>query len=223
MRSAAWRRCGMTTAAGSARRRWRRRSSCRTGSWMRDAARMFRLLPVDPGPDVSTAAAAELAGWPVEPGAGGARAAGPGAPGRGRGGRAAGGGCTTCCACTPVRYPMPAPASGRKPSTGCWPGTSTARTGGRCSPAGAGRAAGAREFTGRDDALAWLDAERPSLIAAVTMAAATGRDQEAMRLPLNLSEYLEWRRRFDDWLTVTGDQPRSARRFGRSGQAKPQR
>ena len=27
------------------------------------------------------------------------------------------------------------------------------------------------EFTGRDDALAWLDAERPSLIAAVTMAA----------------------------------------------------
>ena len=39
-------------------------------------------------------------------------------------------------------------------------------------------------FTGRDDALAWLDAERPSLIAAVTMAASTGRDQIAMRLPI---------------------------------------
>jgi hypothetical protein len=31
-------------------------------------------------------------------------------------------------------------------------------------------------FTGRDDALAWLDMERPSLIPAITMAASTGRD-----------------------------------------------
>ena len=31
-----------------------------------DAARMFRLLPADPGPDVSTEAAAELAGWPAD-------------------------------------------------------------------------------------------------------------------------------------------------------------
>jgi len=31
------------------------------------------------------------------------------------------------------------------------------------------------EFTGRQDALAWLDAERASLVAAVTMAADTGR------------------------------------------------
>jgi hypothetical protein len=30
-----------------------------------DAARLFRLLPADPGPDVSTEAAAELAGWPA--------------------------------------------------------------------------------------------------------------------------------------------------------------
>ena len=46
------------------------------------------------------------------------------------------------------------------------------------------------EFTGRDDALAWLDAERPNLIAAVTMAAGTGRDQIALTLPSALSEYL---------------------------------
>ena len=39
-------------------------------------------------------------------------------------------------------------------------------------------------FAGRDEALAWLDAERPSLIAAVTMAAGTGRDQIALDLPL---------------------------------------
>ena len=56
------------------------------------------------------------------------------------------------------------------------------------------------EFTGRDDALAWLDAERPSLIAAITAAASTGRDQIAMLLPLSLAEYLDWRRRFDDKL-----------------------
>jgi hypothetical protein len=31
-----------------------------------DAALLFRLLPVDPGPDVSTEATAELAGWPVD-------------------------------------------------------------------------------------------------------------------------------------------------------------
>ena len=48
-----------------------------------DAARLFRLLPVNPGPDVSTAAAAALAGWPAGRGADGARAAGQGAPGRG--------------------------------------------------------------------------------------------------------------------------------------------
>jgi hypothetical protein len=39
------------------------------------------------------------------------------------------------------------------------------------------------EFTGRHAALAWLDAERASLVAAVVMAAATARDQAAMRLP----------------------------------------
>ncbi len=55
-------------------------------------------------------------------------------------------------------------------------------------------------FTGRDAALAWLDAERPSLVAAVTIAAGTGSDQVALHLPLVLGTYFEWRRRFDDWL-----------------------
>jgi tetratricopeptide (TPR) repeat protein len=57
-------------------------------------------------------------------------------------------------------------------------------------------------FTGRDNALAWLDAERPSLTAAVTMAASTGRDQVAMLLPLRLAEYLAWRWRFDDLIST---------------------
>ena len=68
-------------------------------------------------------------------------------------------------------------------------------------------------FTGRDNAFAWLDAEWPSLVAAVTMAASTGRDQVAMRLPLNLAEYLAWRRRIDDWLATTMVSRDAARRL----------
>lgn len=46
------------------------------------------------------------------------------------------------------------------------------------------------EFTGREAALDLLDAERASLVAAVSMAADTGRDQAALRLPLVLAVYL---------------------------------
>jgi tetratricopeptide (TPR) repeat protein len=70
------------------------------------------------------------------------------------------------------------------------------------------------EFTGRDGALEWLDTERASLVAAVTMAAGTGRDQAAMRLPLALAEYFAWRRRFDDWIAATTISLDAARRLG---------
>ena len=40
------------------------------------------------------------------------------------------------------------------------------------------------EFTDRNGALAWLDAERLCLVAMVRMAADTGREQAAMSLPL---------------------------------------
>ena len=46
------------------------------------------------------------------------------------------------------------------------------------------------EFTDRDAALDWIDAERTSLVAVVQMAPDTGRDQAALRLPLLLGEYL---------------------------------
>jgi hypothetical protein len=42
-------------------------------------------------------------------------------------------------------------------------------------------------FTGRNAALAWLDAERASLVAAVQMAADAGREQAALHLPLMLA------------------------------------
>ena len=73
------------------------------------------------------------------------------------------------------------------------------------------------DFTDRDSALAWLDAEQPSLIAAVTMAAGTGRDQIAMLLPLNLRDYLGRRRRFDDLLATTAVSRDTAHRLGDRG------
>jgi tetratricopeptide (TPR) repeat protein len=69
-------------------------------------------------------------------------------------------------------------------------------------------------FADRRSALAWLDAERLSLVAAPAMAASTGRDEIAMGLPLNLSEYLSWRRYFDDWLATTTISRDAARRLG---------
>jgi hypothetical protein len=64
-----------------------------------------------------------------------------------------------------------------------------------------GAAAGPRapdSFTGHDDAGAWLDAEQGSLIAAVRIGETTGDDQAAVRLPLILGYYLDWRRRPGD-------------------------
>jgi tetratricopeptide (TPR) repeat protein len=80
--------------------------------------------------------------------------------------------------------------------------------------------AGPERFTSRASALAWLDAERASLIAAVDMAADAGRDHAAMSLPMLMAQYLAWRRRFDDLLTVTTVSLNAARRLDdRGGQA----
>ena len=183
------------------------------------AARVFRLLPVNPGPDVSTAAAAALADLPVSD----ARRvigqlvrahlveAAAGAAGRWRmhdllrlyarqlsdahadaDGREQ-------ARDRLLRYYLDT-AGAADDHLRALPGTPV--------PA---------DFTGRDSALAWLDAERPSLVAAVTMAASTGRDQIAMRLPLSLGEYLAWRRRFDDWLSTTMISRDAARRLGDRG------
>jgi hypothetical protein len=66
-------------------------------------------------------------------------------------------------------------------------------------------------MAGRENALAWLDDHRSSVIATVMLSADTGRTWEAMVLPLYLSEYLSWRRRFDDWLAVLAVSRDSAR------------
>ena len=49
------------------------------------------------------------------------------------------------------------------------------------------------EFTDRNGALAWLDAERLCLVAMVRMAADTGREQAAKSLPLLMAQYLGFR------------------------------
>lgn len=180
------------------------------------AATVFRLLPVSPGPDVSTGAAAILAGLPVREArrvlAGLARAhlaeAAVGAGGRWRmhdlvrlyAARLS----NTCAA-----------ADGREQARdrllGWYLDMAEAADGhlralpGMSSPAG---------FAGQDDALDWLDAERLNLVAVISMAADTDRNEAALRLPLILATYFDWRRRFDDLLATTAISLSTARRLG---------
>jgi tetratricopeptide (TPR) repeat protein len=46
------------------------------------------------------------------------------------------------------------------------------------------------------------------------MAAGTGSDQVALRLPSILGTYFSWRRRFDDWLTTLAISLQTARQLG---------
>jgi tetratricopeptide (TPR) repeat protein len=78
-------------------------------------------------------------------------------------------------------------------------------------------AAGPERFTSRASALAWLDTERASLMAAVHMAVGADRDHAAMSLPLLMAQYLAWQRRFDDLLAVTTVSLDAARRLGDRG------
>ncbi|OIV38010.1 hypothetical protein BIV57_08010 [Mangrovactinospora gilvigrisea] len=58
-----------------------------------------------------------------------------------------------------------------------------------------------RLFDSRDQALAWMDAEVGNLVAA-TAHAAQVHPKTGLSLALCMSEYLNWRRRFDNWLAV---------------------
>ncbi len=182
-------------------------------------ARVFRVLPVNPGPDLSTTAAGVLADLP----AGKARRA------LGQLSRAH---LLEAAAGTADRWRMHdllhlyarnlsdahADADGREQARDRLLRyyLETARAAARHLRALPGTPVPAA-FTSRDSAFAWLDAERPNLVAAVTMAASTGRDQIAMELPLSLSDSLAWRRRFDEWLATTTVSRDAARRLGERG------
>ncbi|MEU6669907.1 tetratricopeptide repeat protein [Streptomyces sp. NPDC046727] len=75
-------------------------------------------------------------------------------------------------------------------------------------------------FPDRPRALAWLDRERAGLVAAVQWAAEERYARLSVPLAEFLAEYLEWRRYFDDWLTVAGVARDAAHRTGdRRGEA----
>ncbi|MFF3634084.1 tetratricopeptide repeat protein [Streptomyces sp. NPDC002250] len=57
-------------------------------------------------------------------------------------------------------------------------------------------------FADRAEALAWLDGERASLVAAVQWAGEDRHARTAVALASCLEEYLRWRRHFDDGLSV---------------------
>ncbi|WP_234444635.1 tetratricopeptide repeat protein [Streptomyces sp. NRRL F-525] len=59
-------------------------------------------------------------------------------------------------------------------------------------------------FADRVGALAWFDGERAGLVAAVQWAREERYADTAVRLSQRLSDYLDWRRSFDDKITVCG-------------------
>jgi tetratricopeptide (TPR) repeat protein len=178
-------------------------------------ARLFRLLPLNPAPDVSTAAAAVLAGQSTGTTkvllADLARAhlaeAAPSGPGRWRMhdllrlyaqqlSQRSDGDSRRALDRLLVYYLSVADAA--DDHLRALPGTAVPAT-----------------FGNREKALAWLDAEWRSLTAGVTMAAGLGLDHIAMRLSECLTVYLgDWRRRSDEHLAVTMAGRDAARRLG---------
>ncbi|MET7694090.1 tetratricopeptide repeat protein [Streptomyces sp. NPDC005483] len=63
--------------------------------------------------------------------------------------------------------------------------------------------AAADAFAAQDQALAWLDNERVNLTASVAVAAAIRHHDTAVQLPVILYDYLMWRGYFDDLIAVT--------------------
>ncbi|WDF44824.1 tetratricopeptide repeat protein [Streptomyces sp. T12] len=69
-------------------------------------------------------------------------------------------------------------------------------------------------FAARAQALAWLDGERAGLVAAVGWAREERFAGAAVQLAACLGEYLDWRRHFDDWITVAEAAREAAHRSG---------
>jgi tetratricopeptide (TPR) repeat protein len=69
-------------------------------------------------------------------------------------------------------------------------------------------------FADRREALGWLDGERAALVAAVQWTDAERFASAAVGLAGSLGAYLEWRRYFDDWISVGRAACEAARRVG---------
>jgi DNA-binding SARP family transcriptional activator len=71
-----------------------------------------------------------------------------------------------------------------------------------------------RELTSHGQALAWLEAEKPALLAAVTMAAGSGLDVHAWQLPWALETFFYRRGHWHDWAAAQRAALAAAQRLG---------
>lgn len=187
------------------------------------AARLFRLLGLHPGPDLSVLAAASLAGVPArsarrllaelarahlvdEPAAGrytlhdllrayATELAGSRDPAADRGAavhRLLDHYLHTAYAAARVRQPLRWRFVPEPPRPGAVP----------------------EELADQQQALAWLAAERPVLLAAVRLAGATGHDRHAYQLAWCLTDFLDWRGHWQDWAAVQQVAIEAAERLG---------
>ncbi|MBR8743709.1 tetratricopeptide repeat protein [Nocardiopsis sp. MG754419] len=69
-------------------------------------------------------------------------------------------------------------------------------------------------FPDRDTALEWLDSERATLVAAALAAPALEHTEAAIALPLNLGQYMDRGRHFEDWEKVSRSAQIAARAIG---------
>lgn len=180
-----------------------------------DAARVFRLLPVHPGPDVRAAVVAALADIPLTDAHGALLAldrvglvrAVPGGEDRWR-----------------MHYRVRAYAGRLSRAHATTDGRELARDRllrhyQTTTEAADGRLRGRppipvpQEFDDRKEALAWLDTERASLLAVTRMAADASRDHAAKSLPLLMAYYLNFRRFFGDLLFAAAIGLDAARRL----------
>ncbi|MEU7082934.1 tetratricopeptide repeat protein, partial [Streptomyces achromogenes] len=72
----------------------------------------------------------------------------------------------------------------------------------------------ALHFPDRDHALQWLDAEHANLTATATIASALGHPATTTSLAFSLGPYLDYRRYFDDWITIATAALAVFREFG---------
>jgi tetratricopeptide (TPR) repeat protein len=75
-------------------------------------------------------------------------------------------------------------------------------------------------LVGDQQALGWMQAEREVLLAAVTLADSAGFDVHAWQIPWSIASYLEWRGHWHDMTTALGTAVAAAKRLGdAAGQA----
>jgi DNA-binding SARP family transcriptional activator/Tfp pilus assembly protein PilF len=80
------------------------------------------------------------------------------------------------------------------------------------------------EFTDPDRAMAWFGTDHPNLLSAITLATATGHDTYVYRLAWTMTAFLNYQGHWHDWAATMGAALQAARRLGDlGGQAQAHR